>query len=122
MGINSIHLVGRAGRDAEIKYFESGAIKGNFSIAVNRPKSKSDEPDWFELELWGKTAEVAGNYVKKGHLVGVKGSLKIESWTDKNTGATRSKTIVKVEKLDLLTSKKDADNGGYSGGYTGAEM
>ncbi len=123
MSVNSVHLVGRAGRDAEVKYFESGAIKGNFTIAVNRLTSKkNEEPDWFELELWGKTAEVAANYVKKGSLVGIKGSLKIETWTDKNSGAARSKPVIKVEKLDLLGSKKDAENGGYSGGYTGAEI
>ncbi|MBR8830106.1 MAG: Single-stranded DNA-binding protein [Chroococcopsis gigantea SAG 12.99] len=121
MSVNSVHLVGRAGRDAEVKFFESGSVKGNFTIAVNRI-GKNDEPDWFELELWGKTAEIAGNYVKKGHLVGIKGSLKIDSWTDKTTGAARSKPVIRVEKLDLLTSKKDSESGGYNGGYTGAEM
>ncbi len=114
MGINVVNLVGRAGRDPELRYFESGSIKCSLTMAVNRPTSKSDEPDWFNLEFWGKTAEVAGNYVKKGSLIGVQGSLKIETWSDRNTGVKRSKPVIKVEKLDLLGSKKDIDPGAVS--------
>lgn len=110
MDLNTITLVGRAGRDPEVKYFESGKVVCNFAIAVNRMKNK--EADWFELEIWGKTAEVAVSYVKKGSLVGVVGSLNIESWSDKNSGASRSKPVVRVDKLNLLGSKKDNENQG----------
>ena len=61
------------------------------------------------MELWDKTAEVAGNYIRKGSLIGVKGSLKFDSWSDRNTGAPRSMPIIRVEQLDLLGSKKDAE-------------
>jgi single-strand DNA-binding protein len=112
MDLNIITLVGRAGRDPEIKYFDSGKVVCNFAIAVNR--LKKDETDWFDLEIWGKTAEVAATYVKKGSLIGIIGSLNIESWDDKNSGARRSKPIIRVDKLDLLGSKKDNENqGGY---------
>jgi single-strand DNA-binding protein len=113
MSINVVHLVGRAGRDPETKYFDSGSVKTTFSLAVNRMK-RDDPPDWFEIEVWGKTAEVAANYVKKGSLIGIKGSLALDTWTDRNSNTPRSKPVIRVEKLDLLGSKNDNNNGGYS--------
>ncbi|MEB3120760.1 MAG: single-stranded DNA-binding protein [Snowella sp.] len=118
MSLNVVHLVGRVGRDPEVKYFDSGSVKCTFSLAVNRIK-KDDPPDWFELELWDKNAEVAANYVKKGGLIGIKGSLKLDTWSDRSTGANRSKPIIRVEKLDLLGSKRDNES---SMGYSGSEF
>lgn len=118
MTINIVHLVGRAGRDPEVKYFDSGSVKCTLTLAVNRLK-RDDPPDWFELEIWGKTAEIAANYVKKGGLIGIQGSMKIETWSDRNTGANRSKPIIRVEKLDLLGSKRDNES---SMGYSGSEF
>lgn len=107
--LNKIHLIGRAGRDPEIRYFESGKSVCNFTLAVNRRGSNRDEPDWFDLELWDKTGEVAANYVKKGHQVGIIGTLRFDRWKDKNTGEDRSKPVIRVDQLDLLTSKKDSE-------------
>jgi single-strand DNA-binding protein len=115
MSLNIVTLVGRAGKEPELKYFESGSVKCVLTLAVNRPTSKNDQPDWFELEIWGKTAEIAGNYVHKGSLIGVQGSLKIDKWSDRNTGANRSKPIIRVDKLDLLGSKRDIDPQAVSG-------
>ena len=109
MSINIVHLVGRAGADPEVKYFESGSVLCTLTLAVRRPTSKSDQPDWFNLDIWGKTAEIAANYVRKGSLIGVQGSLKIDTWSDRNTGANRSKPVIKVDRLDLLGSKRDTD-------------
>ena len=115
MSLNLVHLVGRAGRDPEVRYFDSGSIKCTFPLAVDRRSRNSDKPDWFNLEMWGKTAEVAGNYVQKGKLIGIQGSLKIETWTDKNTGGQRSRPTIKVDRLELLGSKRDNDPGAVSG-------
>ncbi len=109
MSLNIVNLVGRAGRDPEVKYFESGKVLCTLTLAVNRPTKKSDEPDWFNLEIWGKTAEVAANYVRKGSLIGVQGSLAIETWSDRNTGVNRSKPVIRVDRLELLGSKRDTD-------------
>ncbi|MEL6136408.1 MAG: single-stranded DNA-binding protein [Cyanobacteria bacterium J06626_23] len=109
MSINIVHLVGRAGRDPEVRYFESGNVLCKFTIAVNRRTRNSDQPDWFNLELWGKTAEVAANYVRKGSLVGVTGGLKLDSWQDRSTGATRTSPVVRVERLELLGSRRDSE-------------
>ena len=113
MGINSVTLVGRAGRDPEVKYFESGSVVANLTIAVNR-RGRNDEPDWFNLEIWGKQAQVAADYIKKGSLVGVNGSFKLDTWTDRNNGETRSKPVIRVDRLELLGSKKDTESSGFS--------
>lgn len=107
MSLNIVTLVGRAGRDPEVKYFESGSVVCTLTLAVNRRTRKTDEPDWFNLEIWGKTAEVAANYVRKGSLVGVKGSLKFEHWQDRSSGTQRSKPVIRVDELELLGSKRD---------------
>ena len=109
MAINSVTLVGRAGRDPEVKYFESGTVVANLTMAVNR-RSKNDEPDWFNLEIWGKQAQVAADYVKKGSLIGITGSLKLDSWKDRNTGESRNKPVVRVDRLELLGSKRDSES------------
>lgn len=116
MSLNVVHLVGRAGRDPEVKYFDSGSVKCTVTLAVSRLK-RDDPPDWFDLEFWGKTAEIAASYVKKGNQIGIQGSIKFDKWSDRNTGMERSKLVVRVEKLDLLGSKRDNEASmGYSGG------
>ncbi|AFZ47530.1 single-strand binding protein [Cyanobacterium stanieri PCC 7202] len=112
MSLNIVNLVGRTGTDPEIRYFDSGSVKCRLTLAVNRIRRRDEGPDWFELEIWGKTAEIAANYTKKGSLIGVQGSLKIDTWSDRNTGVNRSKPIIRVDRLDLLGSKRD--NEGYN--------
>ena len=104
--MNSVTLVGRAGRDPEARYFESGTMVANLTLAVNRPV-KDDEPDWFNLEIWGKQAQVAADYVRKGSLIGVIGSIRNEKWADRTTGEQRTKTVIRVDRLQLLGSKRD---------------
>ena len=112
MGINSVTLVGRAGRDPEVRYFESGTVVANLTMAVNR-RNRNDEPDWFNLEIWGKQAQVAADYVKKGSLIGITGSFKMDSWKDRNTGEDRKKPVVRVDRLELLGSKRDSENSSF---------
>jgi single-strand DNA-binding protein len=118
MGVNSITLVGRAGRDPEVRYFESGSVVANLTLAVNR-RSRDDEPDWFNLEIWGKQAQVAADYVRKGALVGIIGSFKLDRWTDRASGEERTKPVIRVDRLELLGSKRDAEGGGGMGGGFG---
>ena len=112
MAINSITLVGRAGRDPEVRYFESGTVVANLTMAVNR-RNRNDEPDWFNLEIWGKQAQVAADYVKKGSLIGITGSFKLDTWKDRNTGEDRNKPVVRVDRLELLGSKRDSENSNF---------
>ena len=112
MAINSVTLVGRAGRDPEVRYFESGTVVANLTMAVNR-RNRNDEPDWFNLEIWGNQAQVAADYVKKGSLIGITGSFKMDSWKDRNTGEDRNKPVVRVDRLELLGSKRDSENSNF---------
>ncbi|MBE9099253.1 single-stranded DNA-binding protein [Vacuolonema iberomarrocanum] len=109
MSLNVVTLVGRAGRDPEVKYFESGNVVCNLTLAVNRRTRNSDEPDWFSLEIWGKTAQIAADYVRKGSLIGVSGVLKFDYWQDRGTGVDRSKPVIRVDRLDLLGSRRDQE-------------
>ena len=112
--INSLVLVGRAGRDPEMRYFESGRVKTTFSMAVNRP-TKEKETDWFDIEIWGRQAEIAGEYVRKGSLIGIEGRLDFNRWTD-DSGNKNIKPVIAATALRLLGSKKDSGGGDMGGG------
>jgi len=117
-GVNSVALVGRAGRDPQANYFESGSMVAKFTLAVNR-RSRDDQPDWFALEIWGKQAQVAADYVRKGSLLGITGSFKLDRWTDRSSGEERTKPVITVDRLELLGSKRDAEGGYSAPGYGG---
>jgi single-strand DNA-binding protein len=116
-GVNSVALVGRAGKDPEVNYFEKGSMVAKFTLAVNR-RSRDDQPDWFPLEIWGKQAQVAADYVRKGSLLGITGSFKLDRWSDRSSGEERSKPVITVDRLELLGSKRDAEGGAGGGGYS----
>ena len=107
--MNTATIIGRAGQDAEIRYFESGKVKTTFSLAVNRwdSKTKSEIPDWFNVEMWDKQAEIAGEYVKKGREVAVDGRISISKWTDQS-GEERERYLIVANSIQLLGSKRDA--------------
>jgi single-strand DNA-binding protein len=95
----------------------------NLTLAVNR-RSRDDEPDWFNLEIWGKQAQVAADYVRKGSLLGIIGSFKLDRWTDRASGEERTKPVIRVDRLELLGSKRDSEamgsgGSGFSGGGAG---
>jgi len=106
---NTVSLVGRAGQDTEMKYFESGSAKAEVSIAIGRGKDKNGEEvtDWFKVVFWGRQAEIAGEYVKKGSLIGVDGTVEQNSWTDEASGEKRSMYFVKASTLRLIGGKKE---------------
>ena len=108
MSINVVHLVGRVGTTPDMKYFDSGNVICRLTLAVDRRKRDSG-PDWFNLELWGKTAEIANSYVRKGKQIAVRGSLKMDSWNDSSTGKPRSRPVINVDDLQLLGSKRDSE-------------
>ncbi len=105
--INSLVIVGRLGQDPEIRYFESGTVKARFSVAVDRPGSKENRStDWFNIEAWGKLAEFSGEYLKKGMMVSVQGSIEVDSWQDQ-TGNVRETPLVRASAINFVGSKRD---------------
>lgn len=104
---NTIVLIGRLGRDPEMKYFESGSVVAKATLAVDKGRKNDSEPYWFATETWGKTAETVANYVRKGSLIGVSGQLKFDHWNDRSSGAKRSRPVVRVDQMRMLGSKSD---------------
>lgn len=112
--LNVCTFTGRAGRDPEVRYFESGKMVAEFRIAVDGWR-RDEKPLWLNLKIWGKIADVAANYVRKGSMIAVSGKLENETWTDRGSGEERSKIVLSVKELTLLDSKKDSDVGGFVG-------
>jgi single-strand DNA-binding protein len=112
--LNVCSFTGRAGKDPEVRYFESGKMVAVFYIAVEGWK-RDEKPLWLNLKIWGKIADVAANYVRKGSMVAVSGKLENETWTDRVSGEERSKPVLNVKDLTLLDSKKDSDASGFGG-------
>ena len=108
--MNTAVIVGRVGRDAEVRYFDSVKVKANFSVAVNRwdAKTKAEVADWFNIDVWDKQAEFAGEYVKKGIQVAIDGRIAQNKWVDKATGEDKENFLIIANSIRLLGSKKDA--------------
>lgn len=111
--VNKVILIGNVTRDPEIKYTTKGTAVTGIGLAINRVSKsetgeKREETTFAEVTLWGRVAEIAGEYVKKGHPLYVEGRLAQESWEDKQTGQKRTKTKVVGENIQLLGSKDAA--------------
>ena len=111
--INHVVLVGRLTRNAELKYTNSGAAVSKFSIAINQRRKKDDqwvdEAHFFDIVLWGKTAESLNQYLVKGKQVGIEGQLRQNRWEQE--GQARSKVEIFATNVMLL--------GGGGGGGAG---
>ena len=106
---NKVLLLGNLTRDPEVRYTPKGSAVCDLGIAVNRSYTtdageKREEATFVDVTLWGRTAEVAGEYLKKGRPVFIEGRLQLDSWDDKQTGQKRSKLKVIGETMQLLGS------------------
>ena len=107
---NKVILMGNLTRDPEIKQIASGAV-GSISLAVNRTwfdkatNTRKEEVTFVDVTLWGRDAEVAGEYLAKGRSVLIEGRLTMDTWDDKATGQKRSKLKVTAERLTLVGGK-----------------
>ncbi|MEW6045130.1 MAG: single-stranded DNA-binding protein [Bacillota bacterium] len=113
--VNRIVLVGRAVRDAELRYTGSGAAVSRFRIAVDRPFTNQQgqrEADFIDVVCWRKLAETVGAYVRKGRLVGVDGRLQIRTYDDQN-GVRRIQPEVVADRVAFLEPRpKGTEEGG----------
>lgn len=109
--MNNVNLVGNIGQDPEMKYFESGKNNVKFSLALNsyNAKTKKEITDWVSCEAWGKTAELIGEYCKKGHKLAVEGCLKTSKWQDEQ-GNKHSRTFVLINRVEFLTPKDKSES------------
>jgi len=105
--INHVVLVGRLTRNAELKYTNSGAAVSKFSVAINQRRKKddqwTDEVHFFDIVLWGKSAESLNPYLVKGKQVGIEGQLRQNRW--EQAGQSRSKVEIFATNIMLLGAK-----------------
>ena len=112
--MNNVQLIGRLTRDAELKYTSSGKAVSKFSIAVNEKRKVGEEwkdhAEFFEITLWGKSAESLKLYLTKGKQIAVIGKLTQERWADSD-GQNRTKVTVTALNIELLGGNSSKDSG-----------
>jgi single-strand DNA-binding protein len=117
--LNKVLLIGNLTRDPEVRYTPKGTAVADIGLAVNRISTtdsgeRREEVTFLDVTLWGRQAEIAGEYLKKGRPVFIEGRLQMDTWDDKTTGQKRSKIKVVCENLQLLGSRPS--EGGEGGG------
>lgn len=117
--VNKVILVGNLGRDPEVRYMPSGDAMANLNLATTdswkdkKSGDKQEKTEWHRVVMFGKTAEIAGEYLKKGSQVYIEGRLQTRKWTDKE-GQERYTTEIVADRMQMLGSR-----GGGSGSYGG---
>lgn len=119
-GVNKVILVGTVGKDPEVRYSQAGSANASLSIATNEKwKDKQgqvqERTEWHRLKFFGKLAEIAGEYVKKGQQLYIEGSLRTDKYTDKQ-GVERYTTDIIVSEMQMLGGRREAEQGVASGG------
>lgn len=110
--LNEVRLIGRVGKDPEVRFAQSGTAFANFSLATSEKWTdkntgeKKELTEWSRCSAFGKLAEIIGEYVKKGSLIYVGGRLRTEEWEDKD-GIKRSTTKIIVDQMRLLSARTD---------------
>jgi single stranded DNA-binding protein (ssb) len=117
---NKVILLGNLTRDPEVRYTPKGSAVADLGIAVNRQYTldsgeKREEVTFIDVTFWGRTAEVAGEYLKKGRPVFIEGRLQLDTWDDKQSGQKRSKLKVIGETMQMLGSRGAAGDSADEG-------
>ncbi len=115
---NRVILVGNLTRDPQVRYIASGKAVCEIGLAVShqwydkQSNTRKEETTFVDVTLWGRTAEVAGEYLSKGRPVLIEGRLQLDQWQDKTTGDKRSKLRVVCDNMQMLGSRGDGNRGG----------
>ncbi len=122
--VNKVILIGNLGKDPEVKYTPSGMAVARFTLATNeRYKDKEgnwqDKTEWHSLVAFQRTAEIVGEYLKKGRSCYIEGKLQTSSWDDKESGQKKYRTEIIVNDLVLLGGGREGGEGGSYGGSRG---
>jgi single-strand DNA-binding protein len=123
--INKVILVGRLGKDPEIRSTPGGKTVAKFTVATDerytdKSGEKQDRTEWHNIVAWDRLGEICGQYLKKGKLVYIEGSLRTDSWDDKESGQKRYRTEIVAREMKMLDRRGDEGGGQGGGGYTGA--
>lgn len=118
---NKVVLVGNLTRDPQLRYTPKGTAVAEIGMAISRvwfdqaTNQKKEETTFVDVTLWGRQAEVAGEYLVKGRPVLIEGRLHLDTWDDKESGQKRSKLKVVCEQMQLLGSREGGAGGGGGG-------
>ena len=121
--VNKVILVGRLGKDPEVRSTPSGQTVAEFSLATDekytdKSGNKVERTEWHNVQAWGRLGEICGQYLRKGKLVYIEGRIQTDSWDDKeNPGQKRYKTKINASEMKMLGPKGEGESGGgYEGG------
>lgn len=118
--MNTVLVMGNLTREVELRYTQQGKPVAEISIAINRKTGEHEDVCYLKVVAWGKTAENCQRYLGKGSCVFVEGYLKQENWEDRQTGQKRSSMCVVAEKIQFISSPRNATNDApatQQGGY-----
>lgn len=109
--LNQCNFIGRLGRDPEIRYTAGGDPVCNFSLACgekykDKNGNQQEKTEWVNIVIWGKLADIAGTYLKKGSLAYISGKMQTRKWTDQN-GNDKYTTEIVVREMKMLDGKRD---------------
>lgn len=110
--LNKVMLIGNLTRDPELRHTPKGTAVAELGLAINRvwtneAGQKQEETTFVDVTLWGRTGELAAQYLAKGRPVYIEGRLQLDTWDDKDTGKKRSKLRIIGETLQFLGSSQD---------------
>lgn len=114
--LNKVMLIGNLGRDPEVRYTPGGSPVANFTLATSErwndaaSGEKKERTEWHRIVVWGKQAEIVGEYLRKGRQVYVEGSLQTREWTDRD-GNKRTTTEVRAQRVQMLGRPPEAGRG-----------
>ena len=121
-GVNKVILVGTCGQDPEVRYMTNGNAVTNLSLATSeqwtdkQTGQKGEKTEWHRVVFYGRLAEIAGEYLRKGSKVYLEGSLHTRKWQDKQTNQDRYSTEIKGNTMQMLDTKGGGQSGGYDAG------
>ena len=117
MHLNKVQLIGRLGKDPELKYTPNGVAVAEFSLATSSKVKDQEVTEWHNIKVWDKRAEVCAKYLKKGSLVYVEGRIETRSW--EKDGQKRYKT--EIVAGDVQFGPKEGSGASDPGAYRGSE-
>jgi single-strand DNA-binding protein len=120
MAVNKAILVGNLGRDPELRYLPSGQTVANFTLATSdsytdRGGAKQERTDWHNIVVYGKQADLCGQYLKKGRQVYVEGRISNRQWDAKDGSGKRYRTEIVAQRIQFLGGRAGAGNGANGG-------
>lgn len=123
--INKVILVGRLGKDPEVRSTPGGQTVTKFTVATDerftdKNGEKQERTEWHNIVAWARLGEICGQYLRKGKLVYIEGSIRTDSWDDKESGQKRYRTEIIARDMKMLDRRGDEGGGSGGGGYTGS--